>query len=143
MTVQAILNVKGTDVATVPPDMSIKDVVHQLKDRGVGALVISSDGRVVEGIVSERDVVRGLARLGAGLLDMRVSELMTKDVHTGKLADTIAGVMTTMTERRIRHLPIVEDGALCGIVSIGDAVKARLGEVESEAHSLRDYIAGS
>lgn len=143
MTVQAILNVKGSDVATASPDASVKDVVRQLKDRGVGALVISDDGRTLQGIISERDVIRGLARQGPGVLDARVSELMTKDVHTGKLTDTIASVMTTMTARRIRHLPIVEDGALCGIVSIGDAVKARLGEVESEAHALRDYIAGS
>ncbi len=143
MTVQAILNVKGSDVATASPDASVKDVVRQLKDRGVGALVISDDGRTLQGIISERDVIRGLARQGPGVLDARVSELMTKDVSTGKLTDTIAGVMTTMTTRRIRHLPIVEDGALCGIVSIGDAVKARLSEVESEAHALRDYISGS
>ncbi len=143
MTVQAILNIKGSDVATASPETSVKDVVRQLKERGVGALVISDDGRTLQGIISERDVIRGLARQGPGVLDARASELMTKDVHTGKLTDTIAGVMTTMTARRIRHLPIVEDGALCGIVSIGDAVKARLGEVESEAHALRDYIAGS
>ena len=143
MTVQAILNAKGTDVATARSDALIKDVVRQLKERGVGALVISDDGQTVQGIISERDVMRGLAAHGAGALDMRVSELMTKDVQTGKLADTVASVMTTMTERRIRHLPIVEDGVMCGIVSIGDAVKARIGEVETEAHALRDYIAGS
>ncbi len=143
MTVQAILNAKGSDVATAQPDVSIKELVRQLKDRGVGALVISDDGRAVQGIISERDVMRGLAKHGAGALDMQASVLMTKDVQTGKLADTVASVMTTMTECRIRHLPIVEDGTLCGIVSIGDAVKARLDEVETEAHAMRDYIAGS
>ncbi len=143
MTVQAILNVKGTDVATAPADTSVKDIVQKLRDRGVGALVISDDGTTVRGIISERDVMRGLAKNGAAALDMKAAELMTKDVRIGKLTDTIADVMATMTERRIRHLPIVEDGALCGIVSIGDAVKARLGEVETEAHALRDYIAGS
>ena len=143
MTVQAILNAKGSDVATTRPDTSIKDVVQQLKDRGVGALVISSDGSSIEGIVSERDVMRALAEHGAATLGMSVSALMTKKVRTGQLGDPVARVMATMTEHRIRHLPIVKDGALCGIVSIGDAVKARIGEIESEAHALRDYIAGS
>ena len=143
MTVQAILNAKGTDVATTRPDASIKDVVQQLKDRGVGALVISSDGASIEGIVSERDVMRALAEHGAATLGMSVSALMTKNVRTGQLSDPVARVMATMTEHRIRHLPIVKDDVLCGIVSIGDAVKARIGEIESEAHSLRDYIAGS
>ncbi len=143
MTVQAILNAKGADVATARPDASINDVVRQLKDRGVGALVISSDGASIEGIVSERDVMRALAEHGAATLDMPVSNLMTKSVRTGELTDPIASVMATMTQHRIRHLPIVKDGALCGIVSIGDAVKARIGEIESEAHALRDYIAGS
>ncbi len=143
MTVQAILNAKGSDTATAKSDASVKDVVRQLRDRGVGALVISDDGRAVQGIISERDIVRGLSRQGAGLLDMAASAVMTKDVYTGRCADTVASVMTTMTAHRIRHLPIVEDGALCGIVSIGDVVKVRLGEIESEATALRNYIAGS
>lgn len=140
MRVKLILKDKGTAVETVRPDATIAEVVDQLKSKRIGVLVVSADGRSVDGIISERDVVTGLAEHGASLLDRRVDDLMTKEVRTCSAEDTVDGVMALMTDRRIRHVPVVQDGVLAGIVSIGDAVKNRLRELESEASHLRDYI---
>jgi CBS domain-containing protein len=104
--------------------------------------VVSEDGDHVVGIISERDVVRGLAEHGAELLDMKVADLMTKNVKTCSPEDDLKHVMTEMTRSRIRHLPVTEDGRMCGIVSIGDVVKTRLDELETETNVLRDYIVG-
>lgn len=142
MKVHAMLSAKGHDVATTLPETVISTVIRKLKLEGVGALVVSEDGDHVVGIISERDVVRGLAEHGAELLDMRVADLMTKNVKTCSPEDDLKHVMTEMTRSRFRHLPVTEDGRLCGIVSIGDVVKTRLDELETETNVLRDYIVG-
>jgi len=140
MTVQNILNEKGTKVATVRPHETIGTLVHKLKLENIGAVVVSQDGKRVDGIISERDVVRGLAAHGAELLAMRIDKLMIRDVLTCAPADSVKDVMQTMTSRRVRHLPVVEKGKMVGVVSIGDVVKNRLEDVEMEARVLRDYI---
>jgi CBS domain-containing protein len=141
MNVQSILQAKGSDVATITKAASLADASAQLRDRGVGALVVSDGGRHIEGIVSERDVVRALAAHGAGALGRSVSSAMTTDVVTCKVGDSVEELMVSMTERRIRHLPVIDgDGLLSGIVSIGDVVKARLAQLESENQALFDYI---
>lgn len=141
MLVAAILQSKGTDVHTIAPDQPISAAVAQLSALGIGALVVSSNGRAVEGILSERDVVHGLAQKGADLLGRSVSSLMTSNVHSCSPDDTGRSVLERMTERRIRHVPVLKNGELCGLVSIGDVVKSRLEEVAGEAHALREYIA--
>ena len=142
MKVQDLLSTKGSDVATVEPDATIPTAIERLKQRGIGAMVVSETGSDLAGIISERDVVRGLAAHGDKLLTMRVSDLMTVEVKTCAPDDNINDVMSIMTNSRIRHLPVAVDGKLTGIISIGDVVKHRLEELEEETHSLRDYIVG-
>lgn len=142
MNVEAILRSKGSGVATVPPGTTIAAAIRELRARGIGALVVSEDGRSVSGILSERDIVHALAEHGAELLKLTVDRLMTRRVVTCRPEDTVSELMARMTERRFRHLPVLKDGALCGIVSIGDLVKNRIEEVEFEADSLRHFIAG-
>src|SRR5262245_39827374 len=126
MQVQGILADKGTEVATVTPDATVRDAVASLRERGVGALVVSTDGHTIDGILSERDVVRRLAD-GPDVLDLEIRAVMTSDVRTCGPTDTVEQLMALMTEHRIRHVPIVDDeGRLGGIVSIGDVVKQRL-----------------
>jgi CBS domain-containing protein len=140
MKVAAILAAKGTDVHTVTVDASVAEVSTALHRHRVGALVVSGDGTDVVGIVSERDVVRRLAEVGASALDESVRTVMTSDVVTCARDDTTERLMEVVTTRRIRHLPVVEDGQLAGLVSIGDIVAARVRELEAEASQLRDYI---
>lgn len=140
MTVAAILSNKGRDVITVSPDLSIADIVRILAERRIGAIVVTDGANHILGIVSERDVVRALAR-GAAALDGPVSSIMTAKVVTCTDRNTINEVMARMTEGRFRHLPVEEDGQLAGIVSIGDVVKARIEQVEREADEMRAYIA--
>ena len=141
MNVEAILRAKGRHVATISPDETVGAAARQLSARGIGALIVSEDGESVAGILSERDVVHGLADHGTGLLERPVSEVMTRRVITCTPSDSIEDLMGLMTQKRIRHLPCVQEGKLCGIVSIGDVVKNRLDEVEYEASSLRSFIA--
>jgi CBS domain-containing protein len=143
MNVETILRGKGRNVATIRPDETVGAVVDELISRNIGALVVSADGTSVDGIISERDIVHGLADRGADLLSLRVADVMTRTVITCDPADTIDQLMAEMTNRRIRHFPVVEGGRLCGIVSIGDVVKNKLDEVEYEARSLRSFIAGA
>jgi CBS domain-containing protein len=143
MNVEAILRNKGGAVATVAPHAKIAEAAAMLRREGIGALVVSRDGSAVDGIISERDIVHGLAGLGAGLLDTEVETLMTRRVFTCSPRDTIADLAVEMTQRRIRHIPVLREGALAGIVSIGDVVKARLDEMEYETTSLRSFIAGA
>lgn len=143
MNVNDILKAKGREVATVAPDTTVTDAVRLLHRRGIGALVVSADGNRLDGILSERDIVHALAAHGAAVLDRRVAELMTRRVVTCTPNDTIAELMGEMTRRRIRHLPVVDRGRLAGLVSIGDVVKNRLEEMESETTSLRQFIAGA
>ena len=141
MDVASILRAKGSAVATAPPEATITDIAAKLKQEKIGALVVSDDGVKVLGIISERDIVRGLADHGLDLLEKRADDLMTSEVLTCTPNDTTGDLMAVMTKQRIRHIPVTEDGKLCGIISIGDVVKDRLDEIEREANALRDYVA--
>jgi CBS domain-containing protein len=139
--ISQLLRHKGPDVATIDGSASVRAALALLAERGVGALVVSADGRRVDGIVSERDVARALHERGAGLLTDPVSSLMTAEVHTCPPGARVTDLAQTMTDHRVRHVPVVDDdGLLLGIVSIGDVVKARLDELEAERKQLVDYI---
>lgn len=141
MQISQLLRHKGREVATVPGSESVRTALGLLAEKGIGALVVSTDGRHVEGIVSERDVARGLHEHGASLLAEPVSSLMTAQVHTCQPNASVHELAQTMTDHRVRHVPVVDDeGVLVGIVSIGDVVKARLDELESEQKHMVDYI---
>ncbi len=140
MYVESILNIKGNSVVTANPDMPATQVAKLLADAGIGAVVISADNKGVEGILSERDIVAAIASKGDGALTMPASVLMTREVVTCSPDDHVADLMAVMTEKRIRHLPVVAEGVLVGIISIGDVVKCRVQEIESEAEALRAYV---
>lgn len=141
MYVETILKTKGREVIAVKPGESVASAAETLHRRRIGAaLVLDEDGSVV-GMLSERDVVRGLALHGGVVLGKRVSDLMTAEVLTCEPGDPVDHIMSIMTERRVRHLPVVRHGKLVGVISIGDVVKHRLAEIESEAQRLREYIA--
>jgi CBS domain-containing protein len=140
MKISALLAVKGASVVTIRPDASIAEAVAALGKHNLGALVVSGDGRSLDGIVSERDIVRALDRLGAGILEPQVSTIMSRDVHTCSPEDTVESLMAAMTEHRVRHLPVVDGGVLAGMVSIGDVVKNRMEELEQDRDALVDYI---
>jgi CBS domain-containing protein len=142
MLIAQILAGKGRDVVTTRPDATIAEVAKLLKAKRIGAVVVTDADGGVCGIISERDLARGLADHGANLLRMRVGDLMTREVSTCSPDDGIDRLMQQMTEGRFRHLPVVEDGRMIGIISIGDVVKHRLQELEHEAHLLHDYISG-
>ena len=141
MTVARILAEKGHDVLTVQPHRTLKEVIDLLAARGVGAVVVADDSMSVLGILSERDVVRVIAKDGAAALGDSVSRHMTPKVTTVTRESTTDHLMQTMTEGRFRHLPVVEDGRLIGIVSIGDVVKRHVSAIDSERQALREYIA--
>lgn len=140
--VSDILRHKGSEVVTVVPGLTVHDLASLLADRRVGSAVVSTDGIHVEGIVSERDIVQALATRGPGILTGTVAEICTRDVEVAAPGDRLDQIMRVMTERRFRHLPVVVDGELCGVVSIGDVVKARVGELEMEQGALTTYITG-
>jgi CBS domain-containing protein len=141
MTVAAILAHKGRRVVTTAPSARVAEAVAILSKHRIGALVVTEASQNIVGIVSERDIVRGLAAGGAAVLDGPVAAIMTREVTTCSEGETINDVMAKMTGGRFRHLPVVSDGRLAGIVSIGDVVKARIEEVERDASDLRSYIA--
>ena len=142
MRVEQILHDKGGQVETIRPDAKVLMAVHRLRMHNVGALVVTRDGARVEGVLSERDIVRGLARYGGELLDMSVVAVMSRGLPVCSPQDSLTSVMGQMTRTRNRHVPVVENGRLCGIVSVGDVVKHRLGELELETNVLRDaYLA--
>ena len=143
MNVETILRNKGNSVATIRPDATVAEAVDILNRKRIGALVVSEDGHGVDGILSERDIVIALAEHAADLLSRPVGEIMTRTVITCDPGDTVGALMAEMTNRRIRHFPVVAEGRLCGIVSIGDLVKNRLDEIEFEASSMRSFIAGA
>jgi CBS domain-containing protein len=140
MLVRDVLRRKGDKVATVPPETSVEGLVAKLVEHNVGALVVSSDGVTIDGIVSERDIARAMHTTGPGLLEQPVSSIMTVDVTVAAPDDSIERLMRQMTEHRIRHLPVVADGRLSGIISIGDVVKSRIDELETEREQLIGYI---
>ena len=140
MTVKAILSKKGTDVLTIEPTKKLSDATRLLAEHAIGALVVTGADRRIVGILSERDVVRVLGEKGPSALDTPIAEVMTRKVTTCSMRDTIAELMERMTEGKFRHVPVVDDGRLAGIVSIGDVVKWRVHEIEDESAALRDYI---
>lgn len=142
MKVKAMLESKGTKVETVASDATIETAVHLLKLQKIGAVVVSDDKKRVQGILSERDIVRALASHGGATLQLKVADLMTREVKTTTPEVNVKDVMIEMTRGRFRHLPVLEEGQLAGIVSIGDVVKNRLDELETETNVLRDYIVG-
>jgi CBS domain-containing protein len=140
MRIQDVIQGKGSQaVVTIGPDATVRELIALLAEHNVGALVVSEDGERVSGIVSERDVVRRL-HADAAVLDTAVSSIMTADVRTCGGADSLTDLMQTMTEHRIRHVPVVADGRLTGIISIGDVVKNRIGELEFERDQLDSYV---
>ncbi len=141
MIVRSMLKSKSSaDVATTVAGQKVGDAAKLLDQRRIGALVVVDDQRALVGILSERDIVRGLARHGQAVLEMQVGQLMTVDVLTCTPEETIDGIMATMTSNRVRHLPVIEEGRLAGIITIGDVVKARLEETTLQVDSLREYV---
>lgn len=139
MTVRAILESKGRHVHSIEPDAKLSYAVSTLSQRRIGAVLVMSSTRV-EGILSERDVVRALSERGAAALDIPVSAVMTREVVSCQPNDTVAVIMEAMTRGKFRHLPVMENDRLVGLISIGDVVKSRLTEYESEQRALHDYI---
>jgi len=139
MTVRSILDSKGHQVLSVEPDARLAAAVKILGEKKIGAVLVISQGRM-EGILSERDIVRVLSERGAGVLEEPVSDVMTRKVVSCRQSDTVAGIMEMMTLGKFRHLPVVEDGKVVGLISIGDIVKRRVQEYEAEQEALQNYI---
>ena len=143
MLVSDVLRVKGTQVVTVTPDTTVGRLLTVLAEQRIGAVVVSRDGTAVDGIASERDIVRALALRGAAVMSEPVTAICTVDVHTLTPETPLEEVARMMTERRVRHAPVVAGGRLRGIMSIGDVVKGRIDELETERAALTDYITGT
>ncbi len=143
MFVRQILNSKGGDIVTIGPSAKIADVAALMAKERIGAVVVLDQDAHIEGIVSERDITRGLAEHGAAVLTMNAQSVMTSNVVTCRPDDGVDKLMQKMTAGRFRHLPVLDQGKMVGIVSIGDVVKHRLEELENEASLLQDYIAGA
>ena len=141
MTVKAILSRKGGDIVTIAPTANLTAAVQLLAARRIGAIIVTGPDNRVAGILSERDIVRMLSERGPAALDENVGAVMTRKVTTCTEADTIAVIMERMTEGKFRHMPVVDQGKLVGVISIGDVVKFRVGEIEGESNALREYIA--
>lgn len=139
MTVRSILNTKGHQIMSVEPDAKMSAAIKLLGEKKIGAVLVMNQTRL-EGILSERDIVRELGERGAGLLEEPVSSVMTRKVVTCKETDTVAEIMETMTTGKFRHLPVIDNGKVVGLISIGDIVKWRVREYETEQEALRDYI---
>ena len=139
MTISAVLGSKGNAVETIAADASVAEAVARLGEKRIGALPVTQNGAIV-GIVSQRDVIYCLREHGAAMLDWPVSRLMSAPAITAELRTEVMAALALMTQRRIRHLPVLEGGAICGIVSIGDLVKYRMERIEAEADAMRSYI---
>ena len=140
MRVHDVLRRKGADVVTVRPEATVREVLDMLAEHRIGALVVSSDGKAVEGIVSERDIVLHLHDRGLEILDAKVVDIMTADVSTCRPDELLENLMALMTNQRFRHVPVVAEGGLVGIISIGDVVKHRMDELQAERDQLVGYI---
>ena len=140
MTVSIILAHKGRDIVTIEPSASLAEAIKVLAEKRIGAALVLGADRRIAGIISERDIVRALADRGAAMLDEPVSQTMTRKVETCNESETVATIMERMTSGKFRHLPVVDQGRLVGVVSIGDIVKHRVHEMESEQVAMRDYI---
>ncbi len=143
MRISDVLRVKGTRVVTVTPDTRVRRLLAVLAEHRIGAVVVSHDGASVDGIASERDIVRAFAKRGAAVMSEAITAIYTAEVHTVTPETQLEDVMRMMTERRVRHAPVVADGGLRGIVSLGDVVKNRIDELETERAALTDYIRGT
>lgn len=143
MDIEAILTAKGHEVSTIRPEVPLAEAMRRMRDERIGALVISSDGARIEGIISDRGLMHAIADHGVGALEQPVGRVMAREVFTCSPRDRVGSIMRLMTDRRIRHIPVVkEDGLLYGLISIGDVVKYRLDEVQREAEAMREYISG-
>lgn len=140
MQVSVLLQAKGSEVVTVSPDITITEVVAVLARHRIGAAVVSADGELIDGIVSERDIVQALAANGRAILEAPARTVMSTEVITCQPDTTVEELMATMTDRRIRHVPVVAGGCLAGLISIGDVVKDRISGLEHETQVLHDYI---
>ena len=143
MTVAAILKHKGDAVFAIAPTAGVMQLASMLAEKRVGAVLVRDAAGQVLGIVSERDIARSLATNGPRTLDMTAAQLMTRVIHTVTPQTTVREAMEKMTESRVRHLPVMEDDALVGLISIGDVVKARIIQTEQEVDSLKAYVAGA
>ena len=143
MRISDVLRVKGTQVVTVTPDTTVRRLLAVLAEHRIGAVIVSHDGTSIDGIASERDIVRAFARRGAAAMSEPVTAICTVEVRTVAPQTSLDDVMRMMTEHRVRHAPVVADGGLRGIVSIGDVVKSRIDELEAERAALTDYITGT
>ena len=143
MRISDVLRVKGTQVVTVTPDTRVRRLLAVLAEHRIGAVVVSRNGTSVDGIASERDIVRALAQRGAAVMSEPITAIYTAEVYTVTPETSLEDVMRMMTEHRVRHAPVVVDGGLRGIVSIGDVVKNRIDELEAERAALTNYITGS
>lgn len=142
MRISDVLRSKGDQVVTVAPDITVRELVTVLAEHNIGAALVATDPAHLQGIVSERDIVRGLAG-GADVLEQSVESIMTTDVHSCDPHDTVDSLMHLMTERRVRHVPVVVEGRVTGIISIGDVVKSRIGELEFERDQLTSYVSNA
>ena len=140
MTVHSILTRKGSTVCTIEPTASIVDAAKSLADHGIGALVVMGEEGQTVGIISERDIVRAVSAMGGAALETPVAEVMTRKVTICSRNDKLVDLMRRMTEGKFRHFPVVEEGRLVGIVSIGDVVKSRLEELQQESNAMSEYI---
>lgn len=140
MKLEDVIRSKGSSVVTIAPTASVAELVTVMADNNIGAVVVSTDGQHITGIISERDIVRGLAGSGAALLEATVADLMTGDVVVGHLEDKLEDTAHTMTAKRVRHIPIEVDGTLAAIVSIGDVVKYRIDQLTDERNHLLGYL---
>ena len=140
MKIEDIIRAKGADVVTITPQATVAELVDLLAQHNIGAVVVSADGAAIAGIVSERDIVRHLGTEGTAVLGRPVAEIMTAEVKTGHLDDTLEATAHTMTYARIRHLPVVQDGKLAAIISIGDVVKHRIDQLTDERNHLLEYL---
>ena len=141
MIVASLLNTKGRDVFSIRPDASVTDAARYLRDKSIGAALVLDQSGAAAGVFSERDLVNAIADQGNTALSLKVGDLMSRDVVSCTPTDPIPAVMATMTERRVRHLPVMDAGKVVGVVSIGDVVKSRIAEAETEAKALKAYIA--
>ena len=140
MNVEHILASKGREVKTIRPNVSIAEALRRLRAEGIGSLVVSENGTNLAGILSDRDILNAIADHGIDILGESVRGVMTAKVFTCSRDDRVSAIMALMTDRRIRHVPVMEDGQLCGMISIGDVVKQRLDEIEGETAALREYV---
>lgn len=144
MDIESILAVKGRAVRTILPEATVAEAVRRMRAEAVSALVVSDDDVRIHGIVSDRGIMNAIADRGVAVMNDRVGDMMTKEVFTCFPEDRVSTIMGAMTQRRIRHIPVVDkQGGLCGIISIGDVVKYRLDEIQREADALREYITGA